>query len=395
LLLLILFDAFAGRNPAKQIIELDAPRTIGVGEKFDISVRADGVPKGAEIAIEANSRIAVNGRLEARFRRVDGQTIARIPLFADRRGVAPLGRLWLRWRGNLGMVWKQRVINLDRAIAVLPSLASVRQDGINLFFRDAALGQRIQQQRGGGTEFQSLAEFQPGMDRRSIDWKQSARHQKLHAKEFQTERNNRIVLAVDCGRTMCEPLAGIPKLDRAVSAALLNAYVALKMDDRVSLFAFAAKPELKSETYASSRQFAALQSRAAAIEYRFEECNYTLGLATLGAQLDRRSLIILFTEFSDPTSAELMIKAASKLVDRHLLLAVVFGDEEMEAIQAAVPETPTDVTRANMAAGLLRDRRIAIARLRRMGVQVIEASHDKINAKLIDTYLSIKRRGML
>ncbi len=395
LVLLTLLDAVIGQSPKNQAIELDAPRTIGVGEDFDIRILANGVPRGAEIAIEANSRIAPTGRLEAQFRRLDGQTFAKIPLRADRRGMAPVGRAWLRWRGNLGMVWKQRVVDLDRKIAVLPSLASVRQDGVNLFFRDAAMGLRIQQQRGGGSEFQSLAEFQPGMDRRAIDWKQSARHYKLHAKEYQTERNNTIVLAIDCGRTMCEPLAGVPKLDRAVSAALLNAYVALKMDDRVNLFAFAAKPELKSETYSSSRQFAALQARAAAIEYRFEECNYTLGLATLSAQLDRRSLIILFTEFSDPTSADLMIKAAGKLLDRHVLLAVVFDEEELEAVQAAMPETATDVTRANMASGLMRDRRIAIARLRRMGVQVIEASHDKVNAKLIDTYLAIKRRGML
>jgi uncharacterized protein (DUF58 family) len=395
ILLLIVLDAFMGRGPGKQAIELDVVRTIGIGEKFDLKVVANGVPKGAEIAIEANSRIAPNGRLEGQFRRKDGQSFVTIPLQADRRGMAPLGKLWLRWRGTLGMVWKQKIIQLDRSIAVLPSLASVRQEGINLFFRDAAMGLRMQQQRGIGTEFQSLTEFQAGMDRRAIDWKQSARHVKLHAKEYQTEKNNRIVLAIDCGRTMCEPLAGIPKLDRAVSAALLNAYVALKMDDRVSLFAFAAKPELKSETYTASRHFAALQGRAASIEYRFEECNYTLALATLGAQLDRRSLIVLFTEFSDPTSADLMIKAAGKLVDKHLILAVVFGEEELEAVQAAMPETPTDVTRSNIAAGLLRDRRIAIARLRRMGVQVIEAHHDKVNAKLIDTYLKIKRRGML
>ncbi len=395
LLVLMLIDAAVGANPLRQQVDVEVPRTQGVGEPFEVVVRANGVPRGAEIAIEANSRIAPNGRLEARFRRRDGQTEARLTLTADRRGDAPLGRLWLRWQGLLGMVWKQRIIPLERSIAILPSLASVREEGISMFFRDAALGLRTRKLRGEGTEFQSLTEYQPGMDRRAIDWKQSARHMKLHAKEYQTERNNRIVLALDCGRTMCEPLAGMPKLDRAVSAALLNAYVALKMDDRVSLFAFAARPEMKSETYVSTRDFAALQARAANIDYRFEECNYTLGLATLAAQLDRRSLIILFTEFSDPTSAELMIRAIGKMLDRHVVIAVLFDDVELETLQSAEPETPSDVTRANMAATLLRDRRIAIARLRRMGVHVVEAPYDRVNGRLIDAYLAVKQMGIL
>jgi uncharacterized protein (DUF58 family) len=84
------------------------------------------------------------------------------------------------------------------------------------------------------------------MDRRRIDWKSSARHVHLYAKEFETERNNQIVFAFDCGQTMCEPVGGqgdgVPRIDRAVSAALVTSYVALKGGDRVALFGFAARP---------------------------------------------------------------------------------------------------------------------------------------------------------
>ena len=84
------------------------------------------------------------------------------------------------------------------------------------------------------------------MDRRAIDWKQSARHLKLHAKEFRTERNNQIVFAIDCGRQMSEPVAGLPRVDRAVSAMLLAAWVALKLGDRVALHAFDSRPRIAS-----------------------------------------------------------------------------------------------------------------------------------------------------
>ena len=70
-------------------------------------------------------------------------------------------------------------------------------------------------------------------------------------------------------------------------------------------------------------------------------------------------------------------------------------DKELEAELAHVPEKPSDITRANIASEMLRDRKLAIARLRRLGVHVVEASHDAMNAKLVDAYLTIKRRSLI
>ena len=92
--------------------------------------------------------------------------------------------------------------------------------------------------RGDGADFESLVEFRSGMDRRAIDWKQSARHMKLHAKEYRSRTQQQIVFAIDAGRQMTEPVAGLPRVDRAVSAMLLTAWVALKLGDRVALHAF-------------------------------------------------------------------------------------------------------------------------------------------------------------
>jgi uncharacterized protein (DUF58 family) len=103
---------------------------------------------------------------------------------------------------------------------------------VELFARYALQGLVAQDFRGEGADFDALVEFRSGMDRRSIDWKQSARHLKLHAKEFRAEQNNQIVFAVDSGRQMSEPVAGLPRIDRAVSAMLLTAWLALKVGDR-------------------------------------------------------------------------------------------------------------------------------------------------------------------
>ena len=101
------------------------------------------------------------------------------------------------------------------------SSSGIRSRGA-IFQRNAFEGLITQLKRGEGTDFDALSDFRPGMDRRTIDWKQSARHMKLLAKNYRSERNSQIVFAVDSGRQMCDPIAGLPRVDRCVSAMLLT-----------------------------------------------------------------------------------------------------------------------------------------------------------------------------
>src|SRR3546814_11845749 len=123
----------------------------------------------------------------------------------------------------------------------------------------------------------------------------------------------------------------MPRVVRAVSVALLLAYVGLKRNDRISLFSFAAKPQALTPAYMHTQDFPALQRAASLIDYAHVESNFTLALTTLSAQLNRRSLLILFTEFTDATSADLMIRAAGRLAQKPRRLFVVIKDAEVEA----------------------------------------------------------------
>jgi uncharacterized protein (DUF58 family) len=248
---------------------------------------------------------------------------------------------------------------------------------------------------GDGAEFHALTEFQSGMNRRAIDWKQSARHGMLLAKEYREERNQQIILAIDSGRLMCEPVGGLPRIDRALRAAMLLSYVGLKLGDRVGFYAFDAVPRLSSGAVSGASAFPLLQRLAANIDYSTEETNYTLGLTQLSGDLPRRSLIVIFTEFADTVSAELMIENVARLLKRHLVLFVVFRDEELEGIADREPVETDDVSRAVVADLLLREREVVIGRLRRLGVQIINARADQLDASLINTYLDLKRRDLL
>ena len=308
-----------------------------------------------------------------------------------RRGTGSLHNLWLRWSGPLGLAVRQRFIPLDARVRVWPDLSPVRSPVLQSFLRDSQFGLVARRIRGEGTQFEALSEYEPGMDRRRIDWKASARHTALYARENEAERDNQIVFAFDCGQSMCEPVDGLPRIDRAVSAALMAAYVALKGGDKVSLFGFADQPRVMTPFVTDTRAFHRLQSAAAELDYTAREPNFTLALATLTARLKRRSLIVLFSDFTDPTSAELMVESVERLVRHHLVIFVTMVDTELEELSAIEPETMGDIAVAVGADALARQRRLVLQRLRRLGVNVIEARHEDIGYRLIDLYLETKR----
>jgi uncharacterized protein (DUF58 family) len=394
LLALCAVDVLAGTGLRGVEVGCEGPRAVSVGETFAVTARARfkaRAPGGIEFALGVSGPVAAPFGLTARAEVAS----AALVLTADRRGTARLDCVWIRWTGPLGLVWKQRQLALGQGIAITPDIRAIGDKSVQMMNQEAMFGIKAQLQVGEGAEFEALADYRQGMDRRAIDWKTSARHTTLVAKEYRTERNNNIVMAIDAGRAMCEPMAGVPRVDRAVSAALLTAFVALKDGDRVGLFAFDSRPRAASQPISGARAFAMLQRIAAGIDYSANETNYTLALATLASDLSRRSLIIVFTEFADTISAELMLTAVGALLKRHLVLFVVLKDEELEAFAAAEPAGPDDISRAVTAAALLRERRLVITRLKHLGVHVLEAPSAEAGTALVNAYLNFKRRSMI
>lgn len=396
LLVLVVVDAvLAGRIADLRVV---VPHDVEVGEaeamEARVAVRA-GAPSRALVALECDPRLAPGGRLVFPLARGDEGWSGEGAFTPSRRGTGRVTRAWLRWTGPLGLGARQLTGDIDETVRVWPNIAAVRSPALQTFLKDAQYGLIARRIRGEGTQFEALAEYQPGMDRRRIDWKSSARHVHLYAKEYETERNNQIVFAFDCGQAMCEPVAGMPRLDRAVSAALATGFVALKGGDRVALFGFASRPEVSTPFIAASGDFHRLQRAAAGLEYRAEEPNFTLALATLAGRLQRRSLIVVFSDFTDPTSAELMIESIGRLVSRHVVLFVTMADEELEGLSHAAPDDMEALSMAVAADGLLRQRALVTRRLRQIGVDVIEAPWQQVGMRLLDAYLAIKRSGAI
>lgn len=397
---LCLVDAAASADRRKMHMLFSCPESISVGSAADAKVSvhfAGASPRRVEARIGHDEHIAaVDGIMASHDIAINnGSGAAQIAFEAARRGMAVFDRLWLRWTGPFGLVWKQVEAPLGNEMAVMPDITTARREAIRLLQREALTGEQVQLDLGGGGEFDALADYQPGKARRSIDWKRSARHANLLVKEYRAERNNSIVFAIDSGRLMCEPVDGLPKIDRAVSAALLSSFLALRNGDMVRIFGFDARPRALSGVVRGIDGLPLLQRIAAEIDYSTEETNFTLALTTLDGKLERRSLVVIFTDFADTTGASLMLRSVAQLAKRHLILFCLMKDEELEGLADTPPESAEDVARAVTAWDLLRDRRIIIGQLRAAGAHVIEASHDKLGPALVDSYLTIKKQSLL
>ncbi len=395
---LIFLDSFLAAPRRAQTLQTIAPKLLYIGETEDVtfsyenkSGRALSLP---EFRLTANKRLSASPEIFEAKSSPSG-TAATFSITSKRRGEGNLERLWVRWQGPFGLIWKQNVEPLNIRIPIISNIRSVKETALEIFSRDASFGHKIQQERGEGTEFDALKEFQTGMDRRAIDWKHSARHRKLLAKEFRTERNHNVVFAFDSGHLMCEPVRGVTKLDRALNASLIMSYVCLRIGDRVGYYAFDERPYFYTQPVGGVRSFGHIQNLTANIDYSLAETNFTLGLSQLSQNLKRRSLIVVFTDFVDSTNAELMVENISRLIRRHVVVFVAYRDETLEDMIQKSPETTEDISRAVISDSLRRERDIVVARLIRLGVHVVDTDVESLNINVLNKFLDLKRRELI
>jgi len=229
-LLAALSDVALAFPPRLLDVKLQIPDKLYIGENaaLTVTIQPTRLRRGARFHITAEQRgetepaAVVAADLEAG----QGARIA-LPVVPKRRGQVHIVQIWMRWRGPLGLVEFIRRIRADRTIDVLPNVRGVQGAALQLFAQEALFGIKTQQQSGEGAEFDALREYSPGLDSRSIDWKHSARHRKLLCKEFKTERNHHIIMAFDTGYLMLEPVDALTRLDHAINAGLMLAWVSL------------------------------------------------------------------------------------------------------------------------------------------------------------------------
>jgi uncharacterized protein (DUF58 family) len=257
------------------------------------------------------------------------------------------------------------------------------------------MGLRHTRTLGAGTEFERLRDYTPDDEWRRINWKASARRNKLIAMEYETERAQHVVCVLDTGRLMHPPIGAIQKLDYAVNAALLTSYVAALRGDHVGLLTFADQVDLFLAPRKGNSQFYTMLELLYNVQGQAVEADYARAFSYLSLKNKRRSLVIVFSDLVTQEAAKPLIAYMSRLAQRHLPLLVIMNDPNITNLAAREPANAQDVYERAVAEQLLDERRLILDTLNQAGVLTLDVPADKLSVAVIDKYLELKNRGAL
>ncbi|HEY3317911.1 MAG TPA: DUF58 domain-containing protein [Coriobacteriia bacterium] len=312
------------------------------------------------------------------------------------RGLFRFGDVGVRSLGPRGLAGHQFAAPSAEEARVYPDIQAVNRYA--LLARKGTLyeiGVKAARYAGAGTEFESLRDYLPGDDYRDIDWKATARRGKPITRRFEAERSQTMVLAIDAGRLMTPRVSGLTKLDRAVNAALLLAYLGTQADDHVGLLVFGRDVQRYLPPRKGHRQFLAIMEALYSVEGRLEEPDYAGALRYLAARLTKRSLIVLFTDLVGTEPSRRLLGVLATLAPRHLPLVVTQRNRQVEARAEAVPTTESDVFEAAVAEDVLRDKAAALRMLRSRGALVLDVDPQQLSVAAVNRFLEVKARGQL
>ena len=309
------------------------------------------------------------------------------------RGTFSFGDIHLRLRGPLGLVERQGRIAAAAPANVYPDLHEIRRYEVTLrrgLAYDA--GQRRARIPGAGTVFERLREYLPDDDPRSISWTATARRGKPITVEYETERQQRILILLDAGRMMSSTLAGLTKLDHAVNTALMLSYVATAKGDEVGLLGFADTVRSYAVPRRGRKQFLRLTEELRRLEVTTTEPDYRAAFEFLRARTARRALVVLFTDLVDEDASRALVAAVTRLAGNNLVLCCLLADPQLAEVATRVPSSTTELYERVVAEDVREARARALAILRRRGVHTIDVPAERLTVATIQRYLELKSR---
>ncbi|HEY7485392.1 MAG TPA: DUF58 domain-containing protein [Streptosporangiaceae bacterium] len=311
-----------------------------------------------------------------------------------RRGDRQAVTSTVRSYGPLGLAARQLSRPAPWTLRVLPAFPSRRHLPGKLARLRELTGQHVALIRGQGTEFDSLREYVDGDDVRSIDWRATARRADVVVRTWRPERDRRILLVLDTGRTSAGRVGDIPRLDCSMDAALLLAALASRAGDRVEMLAYDRRVRARVESVARTEVLPAMVQAMAPLEPALIESDAAGMVSTIMARVRQRCLVVLLTELNTAAIEEGLLPLLPRLTSRHLLMLAAVSDPRVTEMAGARGDL-TSVYEAAAAERATAERRRLTAELRRHGVEVVDAPPDDIAPTLADAYLALKAAGRL
>lgn len=313
-----------------------------------------------------------------------------------KRGRFQLEPAWFRWKTRLGLLIRQKRIGQAVELKVQPSVENVRRFMLaSLRRRQQELGLTASRRRGQGSMFESLRDYVPGDEISDVAWKASAKRNRLITRNFEADKNQNILILLDCGRNMAAEIDSLTRLDHSINACMLLAHVAGRQSDQVGLLAFSDRIETYVPPVKGRQAVGRLNDAMYRLEPRICDPNYDMACRYLSLRHRKRSLIVVFTDVVDAVISGPLLTHLARFARYHLPICVTLRNKEVMAMATQRAAGRRGCFEQAVALRLLEAREHALASMRATGVDVLECDSAELAPALIDRYLTHKLRLQL
>ena len=248
---------------------------------------------------------------------------------------------------------------------------------------------------GHTMEFEQIKDYVQGDDLRNINWKATAKSNKLMVNQYQDERSQPVYSVIDKGRVMKMPFEGLSLLDYAINAALVISNVALKKQDKAGIFSFSRKVENKVVAERRPSQMNSILETLYNVSTDFAESDFSRLYIDIKRNLNQRSLLLLYTNFETLDGLHRQLPYLKGIAKNHLLVVVFFQNTELNDLIHKKAETIQEVYDKVIAEKFMLEKRLIVNELKKYGIYSVLTQSENLTLDTINKYLEIKARGIL
>ncbi|HEV7374407.1 MAG TPA: DUF58 domain-containing protein [Pyrinomonadaceae bacterium] len=400
LLLVAFVDSRLSRWPAAVRVEREFGSRFAVGAETEVRVKVSNNSSRAVTLIlkdEHPPEMKLTNLREAHMR-VSPQTTATLAytLTPPKRGRFEFGQTAVRYLSRLGLVWNQTRVGQAIGVKVYPNMRRAREAELRaLGARSLVASHRKTSWRGEGREFESLRDYVRGDELRHIAWTATARRGKLVTRQYQIERDQTIMIALDAGRLMTARIENETKLDTAVHAALALMSAAARGGDNAGLVVFGRQIKTYLPPKRGVEHIDATLEALHAIEPEMIEPSYARAFQFIAANCKRRALVVVLTDLVDEEGSRDLLTSLKLLRPRHLPLVVTIGDRDLKAVVRDAPSSTHDLFTQSVSEEIIHQREAALRLVEAQGGLALDVTAAALTPALLETYLRVKERGLL
>ena len=400
LISLAIIDGCRSTLPKAIRITREFAGRFAVGAETDVQIKlqnATARPITLRIKDEYPPQMKLIGAREAAVR-VAAQTEALLVygLKPPKRGRFEFGQTAVRFLSRWSLAWCQTLVGEPTPVKVYPNLRRAREAELKaLGARSLVAAHRKTSWRGEGREFESLREYVRGDELRHISWTATARRGKLTTRQYQIERDQTILIALDAGRLMTARIDQETKLDSAVHAALALMSAAARGGDNAGLMVFGRRIQKYLPPNRGREHMDAALEALHAVEPEMIEPSYARALEFVAANSKRRSLVVLLTDLVDEEGSKELLTSLKLLRPRHLPLVVTIADRDLKAVVRDAPETGEELFTQSVAEEIMHLREGALRLVESQGGLALDVTAAALAPALLEKYLQVKERGLL